>query len=47
MKPFRRLAKILRPWIATAVIKGFLPETIGRYRTLDILLVWMEEDATH
>jgi hypothetical protein len=36
-------AKILRPWIATSVVMGFIPAKIGRYRVLDVLVVWAED----
>ena len=36
------IAGLIRPWIAEFVIWGILPERIGKYRVLDILL-WLEE----
>jgi hypothetical protein len=39
MRGFLRfIAYKLRPWVAELVIHGVLPERIGRYRILDILI---------
>jgi len=35
----------LRPWIAELVIRGIIPDRIGRYRILDILLVLAEQEG--
>jgi hypothetical protein len=40
----KQLLRLIRPWVAAAVIKGFFPEKIGRYRVLDILVFWGEQD---
>jgi len=34
----------LRPWISEFVIRGIIPDRIGRYRILDMLLILEEED---
>lgn len=45
MKKFKSvIAKILTPWIATSMIMGFFPAKIGRYRVLDVLVVWAEDE---
>ena len=45
MKRIRRIfVKIFEPWIADFVILGIIPQMIGRYRVVDILLTWAEEE---
>jgi hypothetical protein len=39
---FRMFAGFVRPYIAAMTMRGVFPETIGRYRVLDILLIWEE-----
>ena len=34
----------LRPWISELVIKGIIPDRIGKYRVLDSLLILEEKD---
>jgi len=36
----RIFAKTLRPRLAELIIRGWLPERVGRYIVLDMLLVW-------
>lgn len=44
MKKIKRaLAKLFMPWIVEFVILELIPQTIGRYRVVDILLVWTED----
>jgi hypothetical protein len=38
-----KVATLIRPWIAEFVIRGFIPQRVGRYRTLDMLLIWAED----
>jgi hypothetical protein len=38
------LAKMFGPWIADFVIMGLIPQIIGRYRVVDILLAWAEDE---
>jgi hypothetical protein len=38
----KRLVQLIRPWVAELVIRGLIPERIGRYRVLDMLLIWAE-----
>ena len=39
----QKLCKLLRPWISEFVIRGIIPERIGRYRILDMLLILEEK----
>jgi len=34
----------VHPWVAEAMIRGLLPERIGRYRLLDVLLDWTDDN---
>jgi hypothetical protein len=43
-KILRFLCGKLRPWMAELVIRGIIPGRIGKYRTLDTLLIFEEED---
>jgi antirestriction protein ArdC len=38
----RRFVGFLRPWVATMTMRGLFPKSIGRYRILDVLLIWEE-----
>jgi hypothetical protein len=38
----RMFAAFVRPYIAAMTMRGLFPETIGRYRVLDVLLIWEE-----
>ena len=45
MKRIRtELAKMFGPWLATAMVYGLFPERIGRYRILDVLVAWADEE---
>jgi hypothetical protein len=46
MKKLKKVfAKTLRPHVATLVIGGLFPAKIGRYRVLDVLVVWADEEG--
>jgi len=38
-----KIAALIRPWIAEFVIRGLIPQNVGRYRILDMLLIWAEK----
>jgi hypothetical protein len=38
------LCKLILPWVAELVILGIVPDRIGRYRILDMLLIIGEKE---
>jgi len=43
-KFLRNLCKRLRPWISELIIRGIIPDRIGKYRILDMLLTLEENN---
>ncbi len=45
VKLLSNLCKLILPWVAEFVIRGIVPDRIGRYRILDMLLIIGEKEG--
>jgi hypothetical protein len=41
----KRFVRLIRPWVAEFVIRGFIPDRILQYRILDCLSAWENGDG--